>query len=200
MKRLSFIGKLAGLGLVSALVGCSGSAVLDGSGGASNDAGASSTAGRAGESGVGGSGVGGSGVGGSAAGGHSGTGNGGKGGAGGSAGSGSVCISGSKMMADCNTCDCIGGQWECTAIACPIKTCGGMIGNACSANEYCAYMPGQHCGAADASSTCQPRPSACVDIYMPVCGCDNKSYSSTCDAAAHGQGVIALGACAQGTL
>jgi len=42
--------------------------------------------------------------------------------------------------------------WACTTIACGSTPCGGFVGGTCSANEYCAYMPGQLCGAADASA------------------------------------------------
>jgi hypothetical protein len=31
--------------------------------------------------------------------------------------------------------------------------------------------------------------------YVPVCGCDNKTYPNQCTAAAAGTGVMTLGAC-----
>jgi len=46
------------------------------------------------------------------------------------------------------------------------------------------------CGAADASAYCAPRPVACTTIYSPVCGCDWKTYSNDCVAAAAGTGVM----------
>ncbi|MCG8555851.1 MAG: hypothetical protein MJD61_11280 [Proteobacteria bacterium] len=75
------------------------------------------------------------------------------------------------------------------------KVCGGLLGQACDAREYCAYQPGQHCGAADATATCQPRPEICPAIYAPVCGCDGKTHSSACVAAASGTGVLQQGPC-----
>jgi hypothetical protein len=52
------------------------------------------------------------------------------------------------------------------------------------------------CGAADAESVCKPRPEACDMIYAPVCGCDQKTYSNDCVAAAAGTGVYSSGPCA----
>jgi hypothetical protein len=72
-----------------------------------------------------------------------------------------------------------------------------MLGNRCSASEYCAYVPGELCGAADATATCMQRPTACDDNYAPVCGCDQQTYPNACDAAMamQGQGVASNGIC-----
>jgi Kazal-type serine protease inhibitor domain len=200
--RVTLLGSCAVFWLVAALAGCSGNVEQNdpgGSLGGSGNAGSSSTAGRTGAagsgvggSGVGGSGVGGSGVGGSGVGGsNAGAGSAGKGG--GSAGAGGLCTDG-QTSGNCDECVCAGGQWACSNVVCQ-KNCGGFIGQTCSVTEYCAYTAGQACGAADGSSTCQQRPGACDDIYSPVCGCDQKTYPSSCDAALHGQGVFAAGEC-----
>ena len=75
------------------------------------------------------------------------------------------------------------------------RVCGGFAGDTCAETEYCAYEAGQYCGAADASSTCQPRPEMCAEVFQPVCGCDNKTYPNACAAAMAGQGVLETGEC-----
>src|SRR5262245_41708809 len=105
----------------------------------------------------------------------------------------------------CNTCSCSdAGLWACTLRACSDggpgdaghgTACGGFAGNTCTSAEYCAYQAGQWCGAADAESTCQPRPMACTTEYAPVCGCDLKTYGNACVAAMSEQDVYAEGPC-----
>lgn len=65
------------------------------------------------------------------------------------------------------------------AAAAPGATCGGFIGPIlCSKGEFCQVATGQCTGLMP--GVCTTRPKACIKIYRPVCGCDNKTYSNDC--------------------
>ncbi len=80
------------------------------------------------------------------------------------------------------------------------RTCGGIAGLQCGADQFCNYEApaGQGCTGqiADAAGVCEATPDVCTDQYQPVCGCDKRTYSNRCEAHAAGVSVAKDGACA----
>ncbi len=64
----------------------------------------------------------------------------------------------------------------------------------CEKTSYCDWA-GDSCGATWDTATCTPRPDACAEIYMPVCGCDGQIHGNACEAAASGVDVSTAGGC-----
>ena len=77
--------------------------------------------------------------------------------------------------------------------------CDGHGGGAahCLTNENCDF--GLFCEKVDGQckgpGVCEIRPEACPHIYDPVCGCDNQTYSNSCEAHSAGVSVQHPGKC-----
>jgi hypothetical protein len=90
------------------------------------------------------------------------------------------------------------GECSCGALICDDAGVGpgGDAGSSCATNVDCA--PREHCAGmgCDTPGVCEPRPTACPEIYSPVCGCDGNDYDNSCSAAAAGVRVASIGICA----
>lgn len=128
----------------------------------------------------------------------------GDGGTGGSPGAPSSCevdgvtyLSGDSFPSSdgCNTCACTdGGQVICTLRAC-VDSCGGLVGNECSEDQFCRFEESDACGAADRTGVCTTPPESCTQQFDPVCGCDDQTYANACLAHAAGVSVAFRGSC-----
>jgi hypothetical protein len=100
-------------------------------------------------------------------------------------------------------CDGVTYSNECFADAAAVSVdFRGRCEEACQTNADCAFtgqLFGEFCqkatGNCNGSGTCAPTPQLCLDVYIPVCGCDGQTYSNACYANRAGVNVASEGAC-----
>jgi hypothetical protein len=78
----------------------------------------------------------------------------------------------------------------------PGEICGGMAGFGCKGGLFCSFPPEAVCGAADQTGVCEAKPEVCAEMFDPVCGCNDKTYSNPCEAARDGVSFAKKGECA----
>lgn len=59
-------------------------------------------------------------------------------------------------------------------------SCGGFVGKQCAAGLYCDVTIVNACNGADLPGACKSVPQLCYQLFMPVCGCDSKTYTNDC--------------------
>jgi hypothetical protein len=77
--------------------------------------------------------------------------------------------------------------------------CQGTCGSSteCASDEYCSIANGV-CLTPKSLGFCKAKPDACAQVLAPVCGCDGKTYSNSCEASIAGVSVAANGVCGAG--
>jgi len=96
---------------------------------------------------------------------------------------------------------CTAAQTKVSVAATGLCPCGGAGGVTCAATEFCSYGLGTTttvtCLTPGALGSCEPRPTSCIAVYAPSCGCDGVTYENPCEAAKAGTSVALGGACPQ---
>jgi hypothetical protein len=109
---------------------------------------------------------------------------------------GNACAAARAGESVISTGECAGGADDDAGVN--QKICGSRGLQVCADGQYCDYPSSANCGRADASGTCQSKPTACTLEFHQVCGCDGQTYDNACAAATAGVSVETDGACAGG--
>ncbi len=106
-----------------------------------------------------------------------------------------TCASDRDCAAGMACCGFTGRCYDTRCLACCMFAPPDAGPGRCTSNSQCAatqYCAGTGC---DTAGTCATRPEICTTLFSPVCGCDGRTYSNDCVAAAGGARVASRGAC-----
>lgn len=75
------------------------------------------------------------------------------------------------------------------------ESCSNDGQQECEDGTFCKLPDGECQISATRSGVCTEISQVCIELYAPVCGCDQKTYSNGCYANGAGVSVLRTGAC-----